>query len=127
MWEVTEEEAINNFCLNIEDPAIVERVFNLGTPQVPLVTLVGPISPEPIPIPPYDPPTIILQTVSQSPSPLPIYIQDIMPPPPPTPSSGYEDLLGAPQVGERPDDNWYHNHDREGVMFMILIPDGDNG
>ena len=44
MWEVSEEEAISNFRLDFDDPAIVERVFDLGTPQVLLATLVRPIS-----------------------------------------------------------------------------------
>ena len=127
MWEVSEEEAIDNFRLDFDDPAVVERVFKLGTPRMPLATLVRPISPEPIPIPPRDPPTVVLRTVSRTPSPLPVYVRDNTPPPPPTPSSGYEDLPGAPQVGERPGEDWYCNHDGNGIMFMALIPDGNDG
>ena len=127
MWEVSEEEAISNFRLDFDDPVIVERVFDLGTPQVPLATLVRPISPEPIPIPPHVPPTVVLLTVSQTPSPLPVYVRDDTPLPPPTLSSGYEDLPGAPQVGERPGEDWYCNHDGEGIIFMALIPDGNDG
>ena len=127
MWEVTEEEAMDSFCLDFDDHAVVERVFDLGTPQMPLLTLVRPISPDPIPIPPCDPPALVLRTISQSPSPLPIYVQDDTPPAPPTPSSGYEDLPGAPQIRQRPGDDWYCNRDREGIMFMALIPDGDDG
>ena len=126
MWEVSEEEAISNFLLNFKDPAIVERVFDLGMPQVPLATLVRPISPELIPIPPRVPPTVVLRTVSQTPSPLSIYVRDNTPLPPPTPSSGYKDLPGAPQIGERLGEDWYCNHDGEGIMFMALIPDGND-
>jgi hypothetical protein len=127
MWETTAEEAVNNFHDDLDNPAIVERVFNLGTPRVPLVTLVRPIFPEPIPVPLHGIPIIVMQTISQSPSPLPAYTQDKIPLPPPTPSSGYKDLPGAPQVRERPGDDWHHNHDGEGIMFAILIPNRDNG
>ena len=125
MWEVSEEEVISNFCLDFDDPAIIERVFDLETPQIPLATLVRPIFPEPIPIPPCNPPTVILQTISWTPSPLPIYARVNTSSPPPTPSSRYEDLPGAPQIGERPGEDWYCNHG-EGIMFMALIPNGDN-
>jgi len=127
MWETTAEEAANNFHNDLDDPAIVERVFNLGTPQAPLTTLVRPFSPEPIPVPLRGVPIIIMQTISQSPLPLPVYTQDKTPPPPPTPSSGYKDLPGAPQIGERPGDDWHHNHDGEGIMFAVLIPEGVKG
>ena len=60
MWEMTAEEAVNNFHNDLDDPTIVERVFNLGTPQAPLTTLVRPISPKPIPVPPYGIPIIIM-------------------------------------------------------------------
>jgi len=63
MWETIAEEAVKNFHNDLDDPAIIERVFNLGTPQVPLTTLVRPLFPEPIPIPPRGIPIIIMQTV----------------------------------------------------------------
>jgi len=127
MWETTAEEAVNNFHNDLDDPAIVERVFNLGTPQAPLATLVRPLSLEPIPVPLRGVPIIIMRTVPRSPLPLPIYTQDETPPPPPTPSSGYKDLPEAPQIGERPGNDWHHNHDGKKIMFTMLIPDGDEG
>ena len=127
MWETTTEGAVNNFHNDLDDPTIVERVFNLGTPQAPLVTLVRPLSPEPILVPPCGVPIIVMQTIPRSSSLLPIYIRNETPPPPPTPSSGYEDLPGAPQIRERPGDDWHHNHDGEGIMFAVLIPNGDEG
>jgi len=127
IWETMAEEAVNNFHNDLDNPTIIERVFNLGTPQAPLMTLVRPLFPEPIPVPPRGVHIIIMQTIPQSPSPLPIYTQDETPPPPPTPSSGYKDLPGAPQIGERPDDDWHHNHDGKGIIFTVLIPNGDKG
>jgi hypothetical protein len=87
-------------------------------------------SPEPLPIPPRnDSPVSSLAELprsTRSVSPLPLYIRDSTPPPPPSPPIETNPAQG-PQPTVHPGEGWHLNDDHGDILFMVMIPDGDEG
>jgi hypothetical protein len=128
------EEAKIIFQSNIDQDGSINTIEQETIPDQPPQQTQGEVfiaspdatpSSEPLPIHPRHGETLT-PPPSPSASPLPIYVRDDTPPPPPSPSVAEVNPPGQ-QPGVTPGPGWYPNVNGDGITFIMMVSDGDEG